>query len=611
MRLQPLCEEHILQSTSSPLKDSIPASYLDHNTGRLCEDQRFVFRHFLEPICDLCVLKEHKEVMALYTEDPLNGEGLVWSSEVQIEIDPAPRDSVSLSRLSGPNNGRSLVYTPSPSRRHRNIDTPFSDGDADDEGSLCAPSPLLPDIRGRPRSRTKRFRRRGIDLSRDELRISSRWDHAEKQSMEDFRSAIKEKANADSRDGLFKLWNGKNTSRSKDTKNLKSIVKDLRSSVSRGRRRLVTPDVVMSEPSAESNEVRNESRGAYEVPLQLPVSTSQQPKPMLRRVRSSISLRRLKLVEDACTLQSPNLYLRESKDSSLESAVLNWRQHLEQDLQPVTTEKRSRKKGIYLLQDDSGPNNPPLSIRSRAVLPSDYFPDHSIAVQQASRSLSRLRPSATVSELSERQVESYWRLPSLSVSASYSYDLSSPDISSGHSRPQKSGITMNSREFDSAWWKDTTTARNMSSASSQPVTIIASRSTSTFSGSTNADAEHAQAAKSSITEMVAALKLKLTADFDRYEAITARPLLQPSVSQPFHETEHVDRVSREESQRQRAIGHTLQSVAIERKLVPSVSLPNTCTPFQTRYTDAWIDDDRDGLDIAEDDEVRRQWLALH
>lgn len=535
-RTQHLAWRQFASSKSSPLRSSVLASEIDIKEKELCKDRHFVLRRFLEPICDPCVLKEHRELMVLHAEDPLNGEGLVWSSEVQIEIDPVPRDSISLSRFPRPQNSSSDI-TLSPLRGRCNVATPFSDGDADDEGSLSAPSPLLTDIRGRPRSRTKQFRRRGIDLSRDELRISSRWDNVEKQSMEDFRSAIKEKASGNSPDGLFKLWTGRSTgSRVKETNNLKSIVKDIRSSVSRGRRRQIITGEAVALPVPGSN--AGQLPGSHNSPVAatacLSPFRSPQSRPLLRRVHSSASLRRTTL-ENTDISQMPDFEPRQTEDESSISGLpdTSWQRHLEQDLKPTIAVPRHGKKGRYLLQDGTETNDASLSFAGRAVLPSDYFPDHNAANHQASRTLPYLRPSVTTSELSDLHLESYWRLPSLAKSMSYSNDLSSPDFSMECARNQQSCNVMNAREFDSAWWKNTSANRNVSSTSSQPVTTIASRSTSTFSGSTEADMKYAEAAKASIAEMVAALKLKLAADINEYEATSARPLLQPSVCQGY------------------------------------------------------------------------------
>lgn len=544
--------------------------------------------------------------MALYTEHPLNGEGLVWNSEVQIEIDPVPRNSPSTSRPRVTENDRGIVNNPSPPQRPRNIGTPFSHGDADDEWSLRAPSPPLTDVRGRPRSRTKQFRRRGIDLSRDELRISSRWDESEKQSMEDFRSAIRDKANSDNTEGLFTRWGGRSgRPLLEEAKNLKNTVKTFKDSLSRSRQR------------RGNHDGEGETLVAVSMPIEQDIFVietppkSPGPKPTLHSAQSSIFSLRMspfKKTYDALAKNSNEPFSQDSSSKYAEPCI-SWQRHLEQDLQPNTSKQQHGRKGRYLLQGDTGIGMPSAYSQSRSVLASDYFPDYSGSVHRGSRSLSRLRPSATISEMSERHLESYWRLPSLAVSASYAQDSRSRGVSAVGARPQKMSDLISSREFDSAWWKDTSTSHNLSSNPSQPVTTIASRSTSTFSN--DGDTEHARIAKLSIAELVANMKLKLAEDNDEYESTSVKPLLQPSLNiQPQVTDSHNPGQTHEHGKSSHS-DEPSQSGVTTARLFQSMSLPDTCNATSQDNCTIWGDYSDDvEFEMSEYDQVRRQWLEL-
>lgn len=125
-----------------------------------------------------------EDVPYFMTEDVVrvDGDSLVWSSEVKIEV------------LS---DGNSSIFDVHPEKSKQNTDvtrlsqdssrsTASTSGtasstsaeDADDEGSICVRSPSSESCmqsclghRGRSRIRTAQLRRRGIELSRDDLKL--------------------------------------------------------------------------------------------------------------------------------------------------------------------------------------------------------------------------------------------------------------------------------------------------------------------------------------------------------------------------------------------------------------------------------------------------------
>ena len=465
-------------------------------------------------------------VMALYTEDPLSGEGLVWGSEVNIEIDPQDNskrtsilDPSVFARQSTETASIEFPQYSNPSRigtlhhlERCRPDTAFSIAeDADDEGSLYVKSPppsdnLQPhtDVRGRPRSRTKQLRRRGIDLSRDELRISSRWSSGEKRSMENFRDAIRDKAKDHGGDEmLFGKWSAKRGRPFfQEARAIKEkVTNGFRTSISRNRGRRKDRAVVEGVQAARCKGIASFNA---DQPVKDAILKHAEPK-TLRQVQSSVSIRK----------QSPSP-LSSDEDPSLTTKLrlphrnenpqnTSWQQHLQHDLAP--SRGLRYKKARYLLQEDlKEKKEAEERNRDRRILPSDYFPDH---ISHKSRSGSAaqplLQPSSSMSAISHRHIEEYWRLPSL---ASTNVALSP---SSSHSRLERLDQIASSGDYEDAWWKDN--GRNGSTSSRTPSNIP----------------------RSPTTELLAALKARVEharkdIGIGNEQDTSLRPLLQPSAS---------------------------------------------------------------------------------
>ena len=465
-------------------------------------------------------------VMALYTEDPLSGEGLVWGSEVNIEIDP--QDSSKRTSIIDPSNftphstetvsleidqypGPSRMSAVHPFERYRPGTTFSAAEDADDEGSLHIESPPPSDdlqlptgARGRPRSQSKQLRRKGIDLSRDELRISSRWSSGEKRSMENFRDAIREKAKVHEGDEMFfGRWSAKRgrpffqearAIREKVTRGLRTSI-----SRSRGRRN----DRAAAE-SIKAMRCRENPSFNPDLPA---ILVQAQPMTALRQVQSSSSLRKRlspSLSDEDCPFTTKSTLT----DRYHHPQNVSWQQHLQHDLQPCR--ELRHKKARYLLEEDLEKKEEAEERNNDCkVLPSDYFPDHTshkLRIGSAAQPLLQ-SSSSNLSAISQRGVEEYWRLPSL---ASTNVAFSPP---SSHSRFERLDQIASSADYDSGSWEDNSDSRHESLSSRTPSNMP----------------------RSPTTDLLDALKAHVeragcsTSNGSEQDKIT-RPLLQPSSS---------------------------------------------------------------------------------
>ena len=163
---------------------------------RECSVNHTVTKTFLEPICDDCLLQElgveGRQSGRPTCVSTTTSDGLIWGSDVKIEVSEqatSPQTHILESNVEVlieeaiSDTLPALKYQDGPVGHARQASA-LSATDADDEGS----------IRGRARSRTKQLRRKGIDITREQLRISSRLPTWDKQALEMFRDDIQRKA---------------------------------------------------------------------------------------------------------------------------------------------------------------------------------------------------------------------------------------------------------------------------------------------------------------------------------------------------------------------------------------------------------------------------------
>ncbi|KAK5076814.1 hypothetical protein LTS08_005985 [Lithohypha guttulata] len=450
---------------------------------------------------------------ALYTEDGSAGEDLIWGSEVKIEID------------FGETSKRSSVHE--------------ARAEADDEGSIRISSPLSSfnssscvDVRGRPRSRTKQLRRRGIDLSRDELRISSRWSNSERESMELFREAIREKArDREKNEKLLLRWMPQDRTKTqmiKDVWNIKEkLAKTLQGSVSRGRRSNreapnQTPDLAAQPPA---DKVAPEPR--IPDPVRAEPQLSIQQVQMSNPTPSSVSS--LQLEGQETLSHELHSYAADDRRQHV-TRQMSWQQHLRHDLQPYSVQALRRKKANCGLREDLKARW--ISNRrdaQHATLPSENFLGYT--QNRAIRKSSSARPllvqsSSDMSQISQRDVESYWRLPSVPDPAVWPPTRSFSRVSSPLvDQPQHLNEAPISQSFQSARWRTSGGTQGRSPSSSLLVTSLESR-TASISDNQSSDLDHQPPS----TELVAALKGRLAKVSDEDTLFTMRPLLQTSTS---------------------------------------------------------------------------------
>lgn len=190
-----------------------------------------------------------KITVAMYPADGPGNDGLIWSSEVKIEVisdagssiydgdSSVLKQTADTERLSESSNHSVLVAS-------RSTKAPSSTGeDADDEGSIYIKSsspelhlPSYAEYTGRARSRTRQPRRLGIELSRDIFNIPSHSHNAQEQGIWRFGDAVHEQM---AQVQLSRRWAPKSTIDRQiieDVRNIKrQLARNFRSSVSRGR----------------------------------------------------------------------------------------------------------------------------------------------------------------------------------------------------------------------------------------------------------------------------------------------------------------------------------------------------------------------------------------
>ena len=210
-----------------------------------CMFNHTVYREFLEPVCDDCIVAEAKDSPGIseyilqtpkwtsyypkqrISYDSGNGQALILESNVEIslvtdegqDVQDLQEDEVVMVRPVAAANVEpdmlaamqdSLIsieedpVTPrlaqenSEAARRTTQTRPESSlttggNEADDEGSLHISSPVLRNGRCRLRTRSKEVRRQGMDVSREELRlrIASGWTSGERKTMEHFKRFLK------------------------------------------------------------------------------------------------------------------------------------------------------------------------------------------------------------------------------------------------------------------------------------------------------------------------------------------------------------------------------------------------------------------------------------
>lgn len=605
---------------SSPLRQAISVTDIKSDLRIFCPNPIRTPKKFLEPICDACVLAEHKLLMALYEEDGLRSEGLIWGSEVTIEIEP--EDGSKYDSLHEPPNHQSASPQSISHTHETHSEALYTDEDADDEESMHIASPLpfektetLTDVRGRPRSRTKQLRRRGVDLSRDELRISPCWSDSEKQSMEVFRDAIKEKARHNVHDeGLLgRLRTNKGRLIVEEAKSITNkVTKRLRNSMSKNRH----PHTKEAHWSGtEVSRPLLETRPSYQpMPVIKAVrSLEDETRPTLRHTDSCnpvhadrhvfSSKSYTSLADDLDTLDpSPLICTVQRKDSTT-----SWQRHLEHDLQPSVARRLHHKRGRYRLQECADTTNDTgLQRNDRALSPSYSLADNRTRLRYGTDAQSLLQPSSARSIMSDCDVEPYWRLPSLADSGT-SHPSNLHSVSSSFlPQPQRMNEIVSSRDFDSAWWRDDRIARSISASASPEVTDIASDS---FSSDNEPDPLRSSKFQPTSTELVTALRAQLARRGNQDRRTSPRPDLQNSSAAqdktaslqniPVANTPDTKRVTQHTNSQthDKRASHRPPS----QRIISSLSLPDTrISSAMSRFSSLHNGDHR--LDLSEDEE---------
>ncbi|KAJ9657249.1 hypothetical protein H2198_004475 [Neophaeococcomyces mojaviensis] len=373
--------------------------------------------------------------MSIYADIGDNGEGLVWGSEVKIEIvsqlskrtsidssTSSPRTSIDPDCFSKLADNRYYSVQRLPQLR---VDTAHSvESDADDEGSLHLRSPLpdenltsLVDVRGRPGSRTKQLRRRGMDLSRDELRISSRWSSREKRSMEDFRDAIREKVNGvEGADDAWIRWTEKRHPILQEARIIRNRVsQNLIRSVSRGRSR--KPRRSTQKDSQRTFGLHNHEQVRQEDFSLQPVR-QERPQMTLRQVQSNMSMPKglsLSSLDKFPSNTRVPANIAPIPPVKCDHRQTSWQRHLHYDLQPrsVTNRELHHKRGRYILQQSS--DDKEYTVGNKQAQPNNILPSNSSPAYNH-RTFSSTRYLLQPSLESCQDIEVYHRLPSFAAS---------------------------------------------------------------------------------------------------------------------------------------------------------------------------------------------------
>lgn len=192
----------------------------------------------------------------MYVADRYSAEGMIWSSEVRIEVlsdtDSSLHDNIFNDEKHGDTLG-SLTVETKDTKDASAFDTLSSivDDDADDEGSIYCRSPSLElglqlgyKVRGRPRSRVIQGRRQAVELSREDLREDFRsWagsKNSEQQGMASSQTSLHEQGaisgTIEDRPCKWRLSATINKQIIEDVRNIRNkLAGNLKSSVSRSR----------------------------------------------------------------------------------------------------------------------------------------------------------------------------------------------------------------------------------------------------------------------------------------------------------------------------------------------------------------------------------------
>ena len=375
-----------------------------------CEGIKSSQRQFMEPVCDDCVVREQGEIMVCH------GENLIWGSEVDVKIETKPDHMVSvksknrkhstrLEDISSTGNwSRSLPLSPIDRVKPK---PPFRPADdADDEGSRYQPVSVPIQSKREGRTQSRQLRRRGIDLIRDELRISSRWPSAEQRNLEDFRKSIMTKTHAEEiSDDKTKV-----SRRSKQFINEAKIfgqklTQNIRAGVIRSR----------SPPK------RHAQRENQLAPIQTCfryASESVDTTPSIVEDAKISASTRPAFDTNQCTTHPEHDLGYTCKRADEEQ--LSWQHHLHDDLSMAVRNEPRTRKAKYLSQEED--HTATTRITDHQALPSQTVPHRKLTSLSQSQSCTNLPTSRSTSFLSERDRDPavYWRLPSISSSYSYS-----------------------------------------------------------------------------------------------------------------------------------------------------------------------------------------------
>jgi len=298
-----------------------------------CSIYHTVHKQFLEPVCDDCILEELGLDESGHTTrnniaEMAGDKGLVWDSNVDIEIgnvvgknstkeedDRRIYDSNVEIQIEEDTVIAANTETDSIPPSSVRIST---NDDADDEGSLF--------IRGRPRSRTKEIRKHGMDISRDSLRVPSRYPSGEKRAMEDFRNNL-QRPLSPTKTLLHKFA----LAQSQSHVWARNVMKSLNGSISRSRGR-----------STKMKNASTQTSDEFQT-----IDTPQSTRRTVQRVTSGISTDdELSSTAISSTSGIIETYYSSSRDVSdstvAQGAVPSWHEHLHHDLAPRRKHKQHR-----------------------------------------------------------------------------------------------------------------------------------------------------------------------------------------------------------------------------------------------------------------------------